>query len=57
VPFEEYLHGFGSPDFAPMIGTRATARLASFGVERHVVVSLNGNRVTDLVVRSSRPPF
>ena len=21
VPFEEYLHGFGSPDFAPMIGT------------------------------------
>ncbi len=22
VPFEEYLHGFGSPDLAPMIGTR-----------------------------------
>ena len=22
VPLEEYLHGFGSPDFAPMIGTR-----------------------------------
>ncbi|MET0166602.1 MAG: hypothetical protein ABW318_16550 [Vicinamibacterales bacterium] len=21
VPFEEYMHGFGSPDFAPMIGT------------------------------------
>jgi hypothetical protein len=22
VPFEEYMHGFGSPGFAPMIGTR-----------------------------------
>jgi hypothetical protein len=22
VPFEEYMHGFGSPNFAPMIGTR-----------------------------------
>lgn len=22
VPFEEYLHGFGSPDLAPLIGTR-----------------------------------
>jgi hypothetical protein len=21
VPFEEYMHGFGSPDFSPMIGT------------------------------------
>jgi hypothetical protein len=21
VPFEEYMHGFGSPDFAPIIGT------------------------------------
>ena len=21
VPFEEYMHGFGSPDLAPMIGT------------------------------------
>jgi len=31
--------------------------LASFGAERHVVVSLNGNRVTDLVVRSSRAMY
>jgi hypothetical protein len=26
VPFEEYMHGFGSPDFAPMIGTRKLQR-------------------------------
>jgi hypothetical protein len=31
--------------------------LASFGIERHVVVSLNGGRVTDLVVRSSRAMY
>jgi hypothetical protein len=31
--------------------------LASFGVDRHVVVSLNGGRVTDLVVRSARAPY
>ncbi len=31
--------------------------LASFGVERHVVVSLNGSRVTALVVRSSRATY
>ena len=37
--------------------TALDVELASFGVERHVVVSLNGNRVTDLVVRSGRAMY
>src|SRR6185503_8559819 len=31
VPFEEYLHGFASPDLAPLIGTRKLQR----AIERH----------------------
>lgn len=31
VPFEEYVHGFWSPDVAPLIGTRKLQRV----IERH----------------------